>query len=93
MQHLWRRWSSEYVDQLNKFSKWHRPSHNVQVGDIVCLKGEQSSPTKWPIAQVEKVFLEQDSKVQVVEVRTSKGTYNCPITKVVPLVSEDSPGL
>ena len=78
------------MDQLNKFSKWHHPSRNVQVGDIVCLKGEQSSPTKWPIARVEKVFPGQDGKVQVVTIRTSKGTYNHPICKVVLLVSEDS---
>ena len=39
-QHLRSRWSAEYVDQLNKFSKWPHSSHNVQVGEIVCLKGE-----------------------------------------------------
>ena len=92
-QHLWKRWSSKYVDQLNKFSKWHRPSRNVQVGNIVCLKGEQSAPTKWPNARVEKVFPGQDGKVRVVEVRTSKGRYNRPITSIVVLVSEDPGGL
>ena len=65
----------------------------MQVGDIVCLKGEQSSPAKWPIARVEKVFPGQDGKVRVVKVRTSMGTYNYPITKIVSLVDNDSVGL
>ena len=87
MQHLWKQRSSEYMDQLNKFSKWNRPSHNVQVGNIVCSKGEQSSPTKWPIACVENVYPGQDNKVRVVAIRTSKGAYSRPVTKVATLVN------
>ena len=77
------------MDQLNMFSKWNYPFHKVQVGDIVCLTGEQSSPSKWPFAWVENVHPEQGDKVQVVTIRTSKGMYNHPVMKVVPLVNKN----
>ena len=27
--HFWRKWSSEYVSSIRKFTKWHHPSRNV----------------------------------------------------------------
>ena len=91
--HLWKRWSSEYVDQLHKFSKWNIASRNVQVGDVVCVRGKQSAPTKWPLAVGEKVHPGNDGKVWVVTIRTSKGTYTPPVTKIVPLINDDSKSL
>ena len=29
MQHFWKRWSTEYIQQLQKLSKWHKPSPNL----------------------------------------------------------------
>ena len=39
-QHLWKRWPTEYVDQLNWFSKWNRTFRNVQIGDVACVHDE-----------------------------------------------------
>ena len=91
-QHLWKRWSVEYLDQLNRFAKWHQPSRNVQIGDIVCICGEQtpSATCTWPLAIVESVHPGADGRVHVVVLHTSKGTYKRPITKIVLLVYVDT---
>ena len=87
--HLWKRWSTEYICHLQKFSKWHKPSRNLCPGDVVCLREEPTTPSKWPLARIEEVHTGPDGKVRVVTVRTSKGAYKRPVTKIVPLVSEN----
>ena len=91
MQHFWQRWSDEYLCHLQRFAKWNMPSANLKVGDIVCLCGEQISPTRWVLARVMEVHPGPDGKVRVVTVRTSKGMYRRPVTKIAPLVFNDEP--
>ena len=78
------------MDQLNWLSKWNHTSSNVQAGDVACIRGEQSSPTKWPLTVVKHVHPGKDGKVWVVTIRTSKGMYNRPVTKVVALINDGS---
>ena len=85
---LWKRWSAEYLGQLQNRNKWRHTTPNYKVGDIVCVKGEQTSPTKWPLARIIKVTPGKDGLVRVVTIRTSKGVYTRPITRLVPLLSE-----
>ena len=73
--HFWKRWSNEYLCQLNKFMKWNTSF------PIVCLRQEPTVPTKWPLAQVVKVYPGVDGKVRVVPVQSNKGTYNRPVVK------------
>ena len=89
VRHLWARWSREYVDTLSKFHKWHTPSKDLQVGDIVCLRDEPLAPTRWPLARVVEVHSGPDGKVRVVMVETAKGRYTRPIVKIVLLVYYD----
>ena len=86
--HWWARWSKEYIETLLKFSKWHTPSRNLRVGDIVCLRDEPLAPTRWPLARVIEIHPGRDGRTRVVTVRTAKGIYKRPIIKMVPLVCE-----
>ena len=83
VRHFWSRWSNEYITILNKYTKWPHRSRNVSVGDIVILRDEVLFPTDWPLAKVIDVHPGRDDLVRVVTVRTAKGTYKRPVTKVV----------
>ena len=74
---------------LNRFSKWQKPTQNVQVGDIACLRDEPTIPTKWPLARIAKVHPGQDGKIRVVTLHTPKGLYKIPIVKIVPILRPD----
>ena len=50
--HLWQRWSANYLDSLKHSSKWHRPSANLQINDVVILREDNMIPAKWPLARV-----------------------------------------
>ena len=86
VRHFWRRWSSEYLQHLHKRTKWKAPTRNIQVGDIVCVRGDGLVPTNWPLARVTAVHPGKDGLVRVVSLRTPHGTYKRPVAKVVLLL-------
>ena len=85
---FWKWWSTEDLSQLQRFGKWTMPTPNIQVGDVVCIRNEHLAPTKCPLAHVVDVHPGQDGQVRVVTVRTSRGTYKCPVTKIVTLIHQ-----
>lgn len=90
VRHFWQRWSREYVTSLKRFNKWHHPTRNIQVGDIVLLREDNMTPSKWPLARVTQVYPGSDGLVRVVSAKTSIGVYKRPITKIALLVPADS---
>ena len=86
VRHFWKRWSAEYLTSLQKFSKWHRPSKNLAVGDVVVLREDGMVPTKWPIARIVGVHTGKDGVVRVATVKTPTGTYTRPATKLALLL-------
>ena len=60
VRHFWNRWSTEYLSTLNKYNKWHYPTRNLVVGDIVLMKEDGIVQTKWPLARVVEVFSGSD---------------------------------
>ena len=87
---FWQHWSREYLSTLARFTKWNHRSRNFQVGDLVCLREEELLSTKWPLAHMEAVHPGRGGLVRVVTVKTTKGTYKRPVTKVVLVLSKDT---
>lgn len=58
-------------------------SRKVSIGDIVILRDETLFPTIWPLARVIAVHPRRDGFVCVFTVKTQRGTYKRPITKIV----------
>ena len=87
MRHVWQRWSFEYLVSLRKFSKWHAPTKNTEVGDILVLREDNMIPSHWPLARVIAVHPGKDGLVRAVTVKTSNGQYRRPIVKTAPLLS------
>ena len=51
--HFWQRSSTEYLTALSRTTKWHHPTRNLCIGDIVIIKEDTLvTPAKWPLAQV-----------------------------------------
>jgi len=87
-QHFWKRWSKEYLNQLQQRVKWRIPKRNLQRNDLVILKEENTPPAKWVLGRVENLHFGQDGKCRVATVKTQNGTYVRPISKLV-LILED----
>ena len=86
VRHFWQRWYLEYITTLRRFTKWHHPTRNACVGDVVVLREDGLVPTKWPLGRITQVHKGQDGHVRVVTIKTSTGEYKRPITKVAILL-------
>lgn len=83
-QHIWRRWSVEYLHTLQQRNKWNKHHGSLKVGDLV-LMDTPSPPFKWPLARVIKVYPGSDNIVRVAEVKTASGVFKRPVVKLFPL--------
>ena len=45
VRHFWKRWSTEYITHIGRFTKWHHPSRNVRVGDVVLIREDSAIPS------------------------------------------------
>ena len=84
--HFWKRWSTDYFASLRKYTKWHTPSRNLQIGDLVLLKEDGIIPSKWPLGRIVSIYPGDDKLVRVVTVKTLSGVYRRPAAKVALLL-------
>ena len=68
-QKFWKRWSTEYMVQLQKAVKWHRKTRNLQVGDVVLLTDGNTLACQWTNAKVVAIYPGKDGVVRAVDVR------------------------
>ena len=90
IRHFWKRWSTEYITHIGRFTKWHHPSRNICVGDLVILREDSAISTKWPLARVIKVHPGKDNLVCVATVKMNTGLYTRPVTKLALLLPSES---
>ena len=86
VRHFWKRWSTEYLSTLRRYTKWHHPSRNLQVGDVIILQDDNLIPLKWPLGRIVEVHPGSDGLVRVVQVKTFAGIYRRPISKIALLL-------
>ncbi len=82
---FWKRWVKEYLPTLTKRPCWRSQRPTYVVGELVLLQDDDFKRGKWPMARITKLIPGKDGVVRVVELRTSKGTYTRPVTKVYKL--------
>lgn len=88
---LWKRWSSEYLQQLQARSKWRKASRNYEIDDVVLIKDENLPPGKWALGRIQAVHPGKDGYVRVVSIKTKNGTIQRPVSRLVLLpVNEDT---
>lgn len=89
-QHFCKRWREEYLTQLNALSKWNQSRKNVEIGDLVILKDDNTPPGQWPLGLITETHPGKDQLVRVVTVKTAHGYYKRPITKICVVPKIDS---
>ena len=87
-QHFWKKWSTEYISNLQSRSKWKNKMPNLQIGDLVLIKKESTSPLKWPLGRVIEVHPGKDELVRVVTIKTATTIIKRSIVTLVKLPIE-----
>lgn len=89
--HFWNCWSQEYLHRLIPRSKWRSGETKIKRNSLCLILNENSSPTKWPLARITKLYSGKDRRVRVVTVKTASSEFTRPFNKLVllPEVSAD----
>ena len=85
---FWSRWRKEYLQTLQRRSKWQHKTRNFSVGDVVLLK-ESNFRNDWQLARIMDVFKDENNVVRSCQIRTQRGLFDRPIHKLVLLVEAD----
>ena len=89
---FWRRWKTEYMEQLHKRQKWIKEIPNISIGDIVLMRIKNTKRNFWPLARVKDIKVSEDKLVRSVtlSIPASHGStlkhLERPITEVVPIL-------
>lgn len=87
-QHIWKRWSIDYLCELQQRSKWAKDSSRIKINSMVLLKDSNTPSMCWPLGRVVDVHPGADNVIRVLSVRTSKGIIRRAVTTVCPLPEE-----
>ncbi|XP_072948714.1 uncharacterized protein [Epargyreus clarus] len=54
---FWKRWSHEYIAELQTRAKWRAKSEeSLQIGDLVIIKEDNTPPLYWRLGRIERLF-------------------------------------
>ncbi|XP_069109978.1 uncharacterized protein [Argopecten irradians] len=91
---FWSRWRKEFLPVLQARRKWNHESRNLEEGDVVLMKDEQTARNDWPLGVITRTFPSEDGLVRKVEIQISregkKSTFVRPVTQVVVICSKET---
>ncbi|XP_037961012.1 uncharacterized protein LOC119690089 [Teleopsis dalmanni] len=85
---FWRRWNSEYLNELQYRHKWREECKNLQENTLVIMKDGNLPPLQWALGRVINIHKGTDGMVRVVDVKTASGIVRRAIHNLAPLFSE-----
>ena len=83
----WRRWTREYLPQLQARTKWVTQSRSLECGDLVLIVDNSLPRNQWLMGRVIETLCGDDNKVRAVKIKTSRSELIRPIAKVCLLES------
>uniref|UniRef100_A0A8D8JIL2 (northern house mosquito) hypothetical protein n=1 Tax=Culex pipiens TaxID=7175 RepID=A0A8D8JIL2_CULPI len=82
LQHFWRRWTAEYLPELQNRSKWLK-TKVIKEGSLVLLVDQNAPPLQWPLGRIVTVHPGEDGVTRVVTVRMANGAeFKRAVTEV-----------
>jgi len=85
VQQFWQRWSADYLQSLQQCHRWLKATPNLQPGDLVLMKEDNTIPLQWPTAVIQETHPGKDGVIRVVTIKTPKGLFKRSISKICPL--------
>ncbi|XP_066585884.1 uncharacterized protein [Prorops nasuta] len=84
-QDFWKRWSSEYLNELQVKGKWWKDGVNIKTGELVLIKNKNLPCSQWMMGRVLKTHPGHDGVVRAVTLRTTSGELQRAVNYICPL--------
>ncbi|XP_072403251.1 uncharacterized protein [Diabrotica undecimpunctata] len=88
-QNFWRRWSKEYISELQQRVKWKKTQRTLSQGSMVLVKEDNINPLKWRLGRVLELHPGKDGICRVASIRTATGVIRRAFPKICPLPIQD----
>ncbi|XP_048525510.1 uncharacterized protein LOC109533039 [Dendroctonus ponderosae] len=88
-QNLWKRWSLEYISELQQRTKWRSNRSELKTDTLVLIKEEHLPPYQWRLGRIVEVHPGSDGISRVASVRTNRGVLRRSFAKLCPLPLEN----
>ncbi|XP_018395619.1 PREDICTED: uncharacterized protein LOC108774099 [Cyphomyrmex costatus] len=60
---FWKRWHVEYLQELQKRTKWTTSDRKIKIGDLVVIKEDNLPPFRWRLGRVTQTHPDTDGEV------------------------------
>lgn len=85
LQNFWRRWSSEYLTQLQHRYKWADSKPEPEIGDVVLVREDGLPPARWLYGVITNKHPGLDNITRVVTIRCKNNEIKRPVSKLIIL--------
>lgn len=79
---FWKRWSKEYLVNLNQRYKWSMKLSEPNINDIVVIKEDNLPPCRWLLGRIVAKHPGPDNLTRVVTVKCKTGLLKRPLSKI-----------
>nr|XP_049704894.1 uncharacterized protein LOC126056305 [Helicoverpa armigera] len=90
-QNFWKRWSQEYVSELQTRTKWQYNTGTIAPNTLVLIKDDNLPPLKWRLGRVITTFPGKDGLARVADIKTANGVIRRSYPRLCPLLQEEEP--
>lgn len=89
VQHFWKRWSKEYLHELQQIQKWFfERGTPIREGMVVVVCDDNAPPLQWRMARVHELHPGSDGISRVVTIKLGNSFVKRPVVKLCPLPIE-----
>lgn len=82
VQHFWKRWTAEYLPELQNRQKWLK-TRKIEINALVLLMDKNLPPLQWALGRITATHPGDDGVTRVVTVRVSSGAeFKRAVTEV-----------
>lgn len=86
IQSFWKRWSNEYLHNLQQRNKWKVDNaQHIKPGLLVLIRDDGAPPMYWKLGRICELFPGDDQVIRVVSVKTQSGTLRRAVNKLCVL--------
>ncbi|XP_039315361.1 uncharacterized protein LOC105205344 [Solenopsis invicta] len=87
-QDFWARWHLEYLNELQKRSKWFKDGPKLEAGTIVLIKNKGLPCTQWALGKITALHPGDDGVARVATIKTANGELKRSTRLLCPLPVE-----
>lgn len=88
-QHFWKRWSLEYISELQTRTKWQTNQDTLIPNTLVLVKEDNLPPLQWRLGRVVQTYPGKDGISRVAVIKTATGDIKRSYHKLCPILPAD----